>query len=96
MRARITRKYEAFKKANKQLIIVVADSSGNAYEIYENYNLKWATFILDEFKSSTSKMSPNRTSKGISLPKTFVLDSKGVVQLIIGQEGYDFVDLLLK
>ena len=95
--ANLAKHREHFDKANKQLVIIVADSSANAQKIYDRFNLKWATFILDEFKNSVSKMSPDgKGSKGISLPKTFVLNEQKKVTRIISKEGSDFIRLLFK
>jgi peroxiredoxin len=95
--AKLAKHKEDFDKSNKQLIIIVADSNAKAQKIYNRFNLKWATFILDEFKNTVSKISPDgKGSKGISLPKTFVLNRQKKVTRIISKEGSDFIKLLFK
>lgn len=95
--AELAKHKEDFDTSNKQLIIIVADSNAKAQYIYDRFNLKWATFILDEFKNIVSKISPDgKGGKGISLPRTFVLDRQKKVTRIISKEGSDFIKLLFK
>ena len=86
-----------FEKTNTVLLAFVSGSNEEAKTLYASHGIPWATFVVDRFGNYIPKLSG--TGKGskenIQLPRTFVLDSKGTVLKIIGQEGKDFIDLVV-
>lgn len=93
---RITEARDRFKKANIDVIVIVADSSAHAKSLREEFKLNWTSVIVDEFKTYSSKMCPDpKDTKSLSLPRSFVLDSTGQVKRIISEEADDYIDQLL-
>jgi len=93
---RITEARARFKKANVDVIVIVADSSAHAKSLREELKLNWTSVIVDEFKTYSSKMCPDpKDTKSLSLPRSFVLNSKGQVKRIISEEADDYIDQLL-
>ena len=94
---RLAHSRELLDRKGLQLILIVADSTNQALKLYQSLDLKWATFIVDEFKSFTLEMSPSPQDKNqINLPRTFVLNTDKIVTKIISYEGDDFIQQLIK
>ena len=89
---------ELFQSKDIEVVIYVADSELEANKIHKQFNFGWASILVDEFKSHARKLSSGKdsTKKGtLELPRTFILNKKGNVEKIIGQEGRDYIQLLL-
>jgi peroxiredoxin len=86
-----------FKKTNTALLAFVSGSNEEAKALYASHGISWATFVVDRFGNYIPKFSgvAKGSKENIQLPRTFVLDSKGKVLKIIGQEGHDFINLLV-
>ena len=87
-----------FQDKNIEVVIYVADSEIEAKKIHEQFKFDWAHVLIDEFKSHARKLSSGKHQKKkgtLELPRTFVLNQKGEVEMIIGQEGSDYIQLLL-
>lgn len=85
-----------FKEAGVDVVVIVADSSAHAKSLRAEFKLGWTSVIVDEFKTYASKMCPDpKDEKGLSLPRTFVLDGQGKIKRIISEEGDDYIDQLL-
>lgn len=92
---RLSEAKERFKAADTDLVIyVVRDDRAKAMELRARFKLDWARFIVDEYGENAKRLTTS-TEEGLTLPRTFVLDRAGVIQLIIGKEGEDFIELLL-
>lgn len=94
---RLSEAKERFISANTGLIILVADDNRFGRQLYEDYGFDWAHVLVDEFKVSSFKLapSPSNKSESLSLPRTIIFNSKGIVEKIIGIEGEDYIDVLL-
>ena len=89
---------ELFQSKDIEVVIYVADSELEANKIHKKFNFGWASVLVDEFKSHARKLSSGKdsTKRGtLELPRTFILNKKGNVEKIIGQEGRDYIQLLL-
>ena len=86
-----------FKKTNTALLAFVSGSNEEAKALYASHGIPWATFVVDRFGNYIPKLSRGggKLNENIQLPRTFVLDSQGKILKIIGQEGKDFIDLLV-
>ena len=87
---RLSQHESSFKEHRAELVVIVVDTTAHAKAIYKRYGLSWSTVITDEFKTNAKKLSIS-AGGGIELPKTFVLDQRGDVIKIIGEEGDDFL-----
>ena len=93
---RLSEAKERFIATNTGLIIIVADQSHFGQELYENLGFDWAYVMIDEFKVSAFKLAPSsKKNESLTLPRTFVFNSEGIIEKIIGIEGHDYIDLLL-
>ena len=94
--ARISEARERFEQESVGVVVLVADTNKHARELIGEFKLGWTHMIVDEFNTNAVKLSPNPTNpKSLNLPRTFVFNASGEVELIIAQEGRDFVDLLI-
>ena len=87
-----------FQSKDIEVVIYVADSEVEAKKIHDQFKFDWAHVLIDEFKSHARKLSSGKHQKKkgtLELPRTFVLDQSGEVKIIIGQEGSDYIRLLL-
>ena len=87
-----------FQKRGIEVVIYVADTETAAHKLDKQFNFGWASVLIDEFKSHARKLSTGKkgSKKGtLELPRTFVFDQNGNVEIIIGQEGQDYIQLLL-
>ena len=87
-----------FQTHGVELVVYVADSELEAKKIDKEFKFNWAHVLIDEFKSHARKLSSGKDSKNketLELPRTFILDGKGQIKMIIGQEGKDYINLLL-
>ena len=95
---KISESKQKFEDANTSVVILVADSTQHGQEIFEKYNFSWANVVVDEFKTFALRLAPELNKAGkesLSLPKTIIFNQKGIVEMIIGQEGDDYIPLLL-
>ena len=87
-----------FQSKDIEVVIYVADREIEAKKIHKEFKFDWAHVLIDEFKSHARKLSSGKHQKKkgtLELPRTFVLNQKGEVKMIIGQEGSDYIKLLL-
>ena len=86
-----------FKQTKTELLAFVSGSNEEAKALYGSHGISWATFVVDRFGNYIPKLSGTgkESKENIQLPRTFVLDSKGTILKIIGQEGKDFIDLVV-
>jgi len=93
---RLTQAQARFKQAGIDVVVIAADSSVEAKKFRAETGIQWTSVVVDEFQSYASKMCPDAKGEGgLSLPRTFLLDAKGVVKLIISEEGGDYIDQLI-
>lgn len=95
--AHLAKAKKQFQDTQTELIVLVADQSVHGREIYKRFGFDWAQVVVDEFKTFALRLAPDskQGSEGLSLPKTIVFNREGVVELIIGVEGSDYIDRLL-
>ena len=87
---------DQFQKTKTQLLIFVANSEDHAKKLNTQFNLEWAIVLTDVYLRLAKEWTVHsKRPHGIELSKTFVLDQKGVVLHILGQEGRDFRELIL-
>ena len=89
---------DKFLRSNTALLIYVIDTEVEAKKIQKRFNFNWAQVLSDQFKSYARKLSSsenNTLKEAMELPRTFVLDKSGTIEMIIGQEGHDYINLLL-
>lgn len=93
---RLSEAKSQFEATNTGLIIyVVRDTRAKAMELRSRFKLDWASTFIDEYGEHAKRLIP-RSDESLTLPRTFVLNGDGEVQMIIGKEGDDFIDLLLE
>ena len=94
--ARLKKHKADFENTQTKLLAFVSGSNEEAKTLYSTHGISWATFVVDRFGNYIPKFSgKGKASENIQLPRTFVLNEKGEVLKIIGQEGKDFIDLLV-
>ncbi len=81
------------KNLNLVLIAVETDPN-NVKRFIKKYKLKGTT-VMDKFTKIAERHGVSQNGKNISIPKTFLLDSDGVVRVIYTEEGDDFRSHLL-
>lgn len=90
----LTQARAQFAKRDIGVVVYVADNEANARALERRFSLQWTDVVVDKFKVFSRKFAANREGT-LELPRTFVLDAEGRVELIIGQEGADYIKLLL-
>lgn len=90
------------QSADVKLVIYVIDAEVEAKKIQRRFNFDWALVLSDPFQSHARKLSSNKSPQQnkrggttIELPRTFVLNREGIITMIIGQEGHDYIERLL-
>ena len=94
----ITEAQSRFKEKGIDVVIYIADREEQAKKLIKELNLDWTDVLIDEFSRQAGKLAEGSESEGkstLELPRTFVLNNKGVVEMIIGGEGSDYIPLLL-
>lgn len=94
----ITEAQSRFKEKGIDVVIYIADREEQAKKLIKELNLDWTDVLIDEFSRQAGKLAEGSESEGkstLELPRTFVLNNKGVVEMIIGGEGGDYIPLLL-
>jgi len=87
-----------FHQRGIELVVYVVDSELKAKKIHQDFEFDWAHVLIDEFKTYARKLSSGKANghkETLELPRTFILDGDGKIEMIIGQEGDDFLSLLL-
>ena len=95
---KIAESKQKFEDANISVVILVADSTQHGQEIFKKFSFTWAHVVVDEFKTFALRLAPELNKAGkesLSLPKTIIFNREGLVEMIIGQEGDDYIPLLL-
>lgn len=90
----LTQARAEFAKRDIGVVVYVADTEVNARKLEERFRLQWTDVVVDKFKVFSRKFAANQEGT-LELPRTFVFDAKGRVELIIGEEGADYIKLLL-
>jgi peroxiredoxin len=85
---------DQFKERDISLVIYAADDLVEAQKIKKEFNFTWAQVVADKFGSFAKKLASDKAGI-LELPRTFVFNAQGKVELIIGEEGEDFISLLL-
>jgi peroxiredoxin len=89
---------DEFQRQDIELVIYVVDTELEAKKIHKRFGFDWAQVLSDQFKTHARTFSSGKNGtvkQTVELPKTFVLDREGKIEIIIGQEGEDFINLLL-
>ena len=90
----LTNARDEFKKRDIGVVVYVADQEEKARELKARFELEWTHVVVDKFKSFTRKFAAGKDGT-LELPRTFVFDNEGRIEMIIGQEGADYIGLLL-
>ncbi len=87
---------DQLKEKNIKIVLLIANTKNDATNMLKELQLTSVTAIADEFNTHTKKYSPISENQQMTLPRTFVVDEKGVIVRIIGAEGSDYLDLLIQ
>lgn len=92
---RLSKARKQFDKAGVELVLyIVRDERSRGLALRERFKFSWATIMIDEYGENAKRLAPGER-EGLKLPRTFVIDGRGIVQKIIGREGDDYIRLLL-
>ena len=89
---------DEFQRRDIELVIYVVDTELAAKKIHKQFGFDWAQVLIDQVKTHARTLSSSKNGtvrQNIVLPTTFVLNREGQIEIIIGQEGEDFINLLL-
>ncbi len=91
---------EKFEAANIRIVLVnYMEEKAVVQEFLQKHNLESFSVLWDKFGKVSEKFGVLNTGEnGVvgSLPKTVVIEKDGKVARIIGKEGEDYVDLIVK
>jgi peroxiredoxin len=88
--------WDQLKAKNIKVILLIANPKTEALNMLKELKLTEVTAIADEFNTHTKKYSPISENQQMTLPRSFVVDEKGNITQIIGAEGTDYIELLMK
>ena len=84
------------KNQNVRGFYIALETKSSKVQQFANRHQVKTPIVLDKFKILAKRHGVIRQDGTVSLPKTFLIDSHGVVVDIIVSEGDDFLELLEK